>query len=301
MKRNRASLSASPSLLGKNARACQSILLSLLLALSLALSGCAGVYASKDTASSQGQSSQVEEQSQDGDSQSVADSVSLDASASSESGEAAGLQQVQGGALSAADLLAAVPEYSGKASVEVNGNVPGFTADEIAVAQARGSYDQFSELDSLGRCGVAEANVGRDIMPTEKRGRISSVKPTGWHSVKYDGIDGGSLYNRCHLVAHQLTGQNANWKNLITGTRYLNIEGMLPYEEEAGDYVRATGNHVLYRVTPVFQGDELVARGVHMEAYSIEDDGAGVSFNVYCYNVQPGIGIDYATGDSWKE
>ncbi len=300
MKRNRASLSASPSLLGKNARACQSILLSLLLALSLALSGCAGAYASKDTVSSQGQNTQVEEPSGD-DSQDAGGSTSPDPSASSESGEAVDLQQVQGGALSAADLLAAVPEYSGQASVEVNGNVPGFTADEIAVAQARGSYDQFSELDSLGRCGVAEANVGRDIMPTEKRGRISSVKPTGWHSVKYDGIDGGSLYNRCHLVAHQLTGQNANWKNLITGTRYLNIEGMLPYEEETGDYVRATGNHVLYRVTPVFQGGELVARGVHMEAYSIEDDGAGVSFNVYCYNVQPGIGIDYATGDSWKE
>ena len=300
MKRNRASLSASPSLLGKNARACQSILLSLLLALSLALSGCAGAYASKDTVSSQGQNTQVEEPSGD-DSQDAGGSTSPDPSASSESGEAVDLQQTQDGALSAADLLAAVPEYGGQASVEVNGNVPGFTADEIAAAQARGSYDQFSELDSLGRCGVAEANVGRDIMPTEKRGRISSVKPTGWHSVKYDGIDGGSLYNRCHLVAHQLTGQNANWKNLITGTRYLNIEGMLPYEEETGDYVRATGNHVLYRVTPVFQGDELVARGVHMEAYSIEDEGAGVSFNVYCYNVQPGIGIDYATGDSWKE
>lgn len=300
MKRNRASLFASHSPLGASARACQAFVLSLLLAFSLAFSGCAGVYASKDAATSQGQNAQVEASSQDDGSQSAADEASPDLSASSESGEAVGLQQAQGGALSPADLLSSVPDYSGKASVEVNGNVPDFTEDEIAVAQARGSYDQFSELDSLGRCGVAEANVGRDIMPTEKRGRISSVKPTGWHSVKYDGIDGGSLYNRCHLVAHQLTGQNANWKNLITGTRYLNIEGMLPYEEETGDYVRATNNHVLYRVTPVFQGDELVARGVHMEAYSIEDGGAGVSFNVYCYNVQPGIGIDYATGDSWK-
>ena len=300
MKRNRASHFAS-SLLGKNARACQAFALSLLLAFSLALGGCVGGYASKDAATSKGQSAQVEEPSRDDGSQDAQDAVSPDPSASSESGEAVGLQQAQGGALSNSDLLATVPEYSGQASVEVNGNVPGFTEDEIAAAQARGSYDQFSELDSLGRCGVAEANVGRDIMPTEKRGRISSVKPTGWHSAKYDGIDGGSLYNRCHLVAHQLTGQNANWKNLITGTRYLNIEGMLPYEEKAGDYVRATGNHVLYRVTPVFQGDELVARGVHMEARSIEDDGAGVSFNVYCYNVQPGIGIDYATGDSWKE
>ena len=300
MKRNRASLFAS-SLLGKNARACQAFALSLLLAFSLALIGCAGAYSGKDAATSKGQSAQVEEPSQDGSAQDTGSASSPDPSASSESGEAVGLQQAQGGEVSNSDLLATVPEYSGQASVEVNGNVPGFTEDEIAVAQARGSYDQFSELDSLGRCGVAEANVGRDIMPTEKRGRISSVKPTGWHSVKYDGIDGDSLYNRCHLVAHQLTGQNANWKNLITGTRYLNIEGMLPYEEETGDYVRATGNHVLYRVTPVFQGDELVARGVHMEARSIEDDGAGVSFNVYCYNVQPGIGIDYATGDSWKE
>lgn len=300
MKRNRASRLASSSVLGEGSRTSRSLVLSLLLALTLALSGCAGVYASKDTASSQGQGAQVEEPSQDGGSQNAGGSSSPDLSASSESGEGVGLQQAQG-ALSGPDLLATVPEYSGKASVEVNGNAPDFTADEIEVARARGSYDQFSELDSLGRCGVAEANVGRDIMPTEKRGRISSVKPTGWHSVKYDGIDGGSLYNRCHLVAHQLTGQNANWKNLITGTRYLNIEGMLPYEEKAGDYVRATGNHVLYRVTPIFQGDELVARGVHMEARSIEDDGAGVSFNVYCYNVQPGIGIDYATGDSWKE
>lgn len=301
MKRNRASLFTSHVPLKANVRACQAFVLSLLLAFSLAFSGCAGVYASKDTAASQGQNVQVEASSQGDGSQSADDAVSPDPSASSESGEAIGLQQAQGGALSPADLLSSVPDYSGRASVEVNGNVPDFTADEIAVAQARGSYDQFSELDSLGRCGVAEANVGRDIMPTEKRGRISSVKPTGWHSVKYDGIDGGSLYNRCHLVAHQLTGQNANWKNLITGTRYLNIEGMLPYEEETGDYVRATNNHVLYRVTPIFQGDELVARGVHMEAYSIEDGGAGVSFNVYCYNVQPGIGIDYVTGDSWKE
>ncbi len=301
MKRNRAFRSDSILPLGKGVRTCQSLVLSLLLAFSLALGGCAGVYASKDTASSQGQGAQTEESSQAGSSQDAGESASPDPSAASESGEAPALQQAQSGTLSPSDLLSIVPEYSGKASVEVNDNVPDFTADEIAVAQARGSYDQFSELDSLGRCGVAEANVGRDIMPTEKRGRISSVKPTGWHSVKYDGIDGGSLYNRCHLVAHQLTGQNANWKNLITGTRYLNIEGMLPYEEKAGDYVRATGNHVLYRVTPVFQGDELVARGVRMEAYSIEDGGAGVSFNVYCYNVQPGIGIDYATGDSWKE
>lgn len=287
-----------PSASGKHARAAASLLMSLLLAFSLALGGCGVASAGKDSPSEKAEEAQTAQPSLENDKQGTQDSPS-------DSKEGVQLQSSQGGsessALSGADLLASVPEYSGKASVEVNGNVPGFTADEIAAAQSRGSYDQFSELDSLGRCGVAEANVGRDIMPTEKRGRISSVKPTGWHSVKYDGIDGGSLYNRCHLVAHQLTGQNANWKNLITGTRYLNIEGMLPYEEEAGDYVRSTNNHVLYRVTPLFQGSELVARGVQMEAYSLEDGGAGVSFNVYCYNVQPGIGIDYVTGDSWKE
>ncbi|MDE7311308.1 MAG: DNA/RNA non-specific endonuclease [Eubacterium sp.] len=176
----------------------------------------------------------------------------------------------------------------------VDENVPGFTEDEITTE----SFEHYSELDALGRCGVATACVGTDLMPTQKRGNISRVKPTGWHSIQYDFIDGKSLYNRCHLIAHQLAGEDANEKNLITGTRYMNVSGMLPFEEEVGDYVRETGNHVMYRVTPVFEGDNLVADGVQMEALSVEDGGEGVSYNVYVFNAQPGIRIDYATGES---
>lgn len=176
----------------------------------------------------------------------------------------------------------------------VDENVPGFTEDEITTE----SYEHYSELDALGRCGVATACVGTDLMPTEKRGNISRVKPTGWHSVRYDFIDGKNLYNRCHLIAHQLAGEDANEKNLITGTRYMNVSGMLPFEEKVGDYVRETGNHVMYRVTPVFEGDNLVADGVQMEALSVEDNGKGVSYNVYVFNMQPGVRIDYATGES---
>ena len=154
-------------------------------------------------------------------------------------------------------------------------------------------------FDLLGRCGPAEACVGQELMPTEERGAIGMVKPSGWHTVRYDGVvDGKYLYNRCHLIGYQLTGENANERNLITGTRYLNVEGMLPFENQVADYVEETGNHVLYRSTPVFKGLELVARGVQIEAWSVEDGGAGVCFNVYCYNVQPGVEIDYATGES---
>ena len=153
-------------------------------------------------------------------------------------------------------------------------------------------------MDSLGRCGAAEANVGQDLMPTEKRGNIGSVKPTGWHTSKYDFIDGQNLYNRCHLIGYQLAAENANKQNLITGTRYLNVTGMLPFENMVADYVKETDNHVLYRVTPIFDGTDLVARGVLMEAWSVEDNGEGICFNVYCYNVQPGVEIDYATGDN---
>ncbi|MCD7748481.1 MAG: DNA/RNA non-specific endonuclease, partial [Oscillospiraceae bacterium] len=163
------------------------------------------------------------------------------------------------------------------------------------------SFERYSELDALGRCGAAFANVGTDLMPTEERGDISSVKPTGWHSVQYDFVDGSYLYNRCHLIGYQLTAENANEQNLITGTRYLNVEGMLPFENLVADYVQETENHVLYRVTPIFEGDNLVASGVQMEAMSVEDEGDGVLFNVYCYNVQPGVVIDYATGDSWED
>ncbi|MED9873321.1 MAG: DNA/RNA non-specific endonuclease [Eggerthellaceae bacterium] len=193
--------------------------------------------------------------------------------------------------------LADIPEYEGDPYIEVNNNEPSFTEAEKNAE----SFESYSDLDYEGRCGTAFALVGEETMPTEKRGNISDVKPTGWHSVRYDFVDGESLYNRCHLLGYKLTGENANEENLITGTRYMNTEGMLPFEDEIDAYVDETDNHVLYRVTPLFYEDELVARGIHMEGYSVEDNGEGVSFNVYCYNVQPGVGIDYETGDNWED
>lgn len=187
-----------------------------------------------------------------------------------------------------------IPAFSGEPYVVINGNEPNFDQADMT----NKSFETYSELDALGRCGVAYANVGVDLMPTEKRGNISNVKPTGWKTVKYDSVDGKYLYNRCHLIGFQLTGENANEKNLITGTRYMNVDGMLPFENMVADYVKETKNHVLYRVTPVFEGNNLVASGVQMEALSVEDEGEGVSFNVYAYNNQPGITIDYATGES---
>ena len=187
-----------------------------------------------------------------------------------------------------------VPSFSSSPYVEINGNVPSFSASEITAK----AFEKYSELDDQGRCGVAFANICKEIMPIESRGAIGMVKPSGWHTVKYDFVDGKYLYNRCHLIGYQLAGENANTKNLITGTRYLNIEGMLPFEDRVAYYVEETGNHVLYRVTPVFKGKNLLASGVQIEAYSVEDRGKGVSFNVYCYNVQPGVVIDYSTGES---
>ena len=187
-----------------------------------------------------------------------------------------------------------VPSYSGKAYVAVNNNQPNFSTAELTTK----SYESYSPLDSLGRCGVAIASIGRDIMPTEDRGSIGQVKPSGWHTVKYDCVDGKYLYNRCHLIGYQLTGENANTRNLITGTRFLNIQGMLPFENMVADYVKETGNHVAYRVTPIFKGNNLLASGVQIEGYSIEDNGDGICFNVYCYNVQPGVTINYADGSS---
>lgn len=189
-----------------------------------------------------------------------------------------------------------IPEYSGNPYVELNGNVPYFTDEELSTT----AFELYSELDSLGRCGACYANICKEIMPTEERGSIGMVKPTGWHTVKYDCITDRYLYNRCHLIGYQLAGENANEKNLITGTRYLNVDGMLPFENEVADYVDETDNHVLYRVTPVFSDDNLVASGVIIEAKSVEDKGAGLQFNVYCYNVQPGISIDYIDGQSWE-
>lgn len=187
--------------------------------------------------------------------------------------------------------------YDGKPYVVINDNNPDFTEADMTTA----SFESYGELDGLGRCTTAFANIGKDLMPAEKRGPIGEVKPTGWQTAKYDNVDGKYLYNRCHLIGYQLTGENANEKNLITGTRYLNVDGMLPFENMVADYIKETNNHVLYRVTPVFSGDNLVASGVHMEAKSVEDNGDGILFNVYCFNAQPGIAIDYATGNSHQD
>lgn len=194
--------------------------------------------------------------------------------------------------------ISEIPAYNGDPYVVVNDNVPYFTDDELSAA----SYEYYPELDDLGRCGVCTASIGQDIMPAQERGEIGSVKPSGWQTVKYPGsVDGNYLYNRCHLIAFQLAGENANTCNLITGTRYMNTEGMQPFENMVAAYVKETGNHVMYRVTPVFEGDNLVANGVLIEAESVEDGGKGILFNVFCYNVQPGIIIDYATGDSAED
>ena len=191
-----------------------------------------------------------------------------------------------------------IPEYSGSPYFVLNENVPLFEENE----KNTDSFAKYSELDELGRCGVAFANISPDTIPTEERGTIGDVQPSGWHTVKYnDLIDGNYLYNRCHLIGYQLAGENDNPKNLITGTRYLNVQGMLPFENSVYDYVQATENHVLYRVTPVFKEDNLVASGVTIEAYSVEDEGAGICFYVFVYNVQPGIIIDYLTGESMED
>lgn len=212
-----------------------------------------------------------------------ASSPEVDASAKSESG-----------ALSYRD----VPAYKGDPYVYVNNGDPTFT-DEQRAAEA--GCERYGELDALGRCTPAFAVVGPETQPTEKRGSIGEVRPSGWQIAKYDFVEGKYLFNRCHLLGYQLTGENANERNLITGTRYLNIQGMLPFENAVADYVNATGNHVLMAVSPIFENDELVARGVQMMAESVEDNGEGVSFNVFCYNVQPGVVINYGTGESLPE
>lgn len=194
-------------------------------------------------------------------------------------------------------LAEQIPPYSGEASVVVNGNVPEFTADEITTS----SFEQYGELDGMGRCTAAVACLGRDLMPKEERQEISEVRPTGWKQNKYPGLidtDQPFLYNRCHMIGFQLTGENANEKNLITGTRYMNVQGMLPYENEVAEYVQDTGRHVMYRVTPVFREKNLLCDGVQIEGYSVEDKGRGISFNVFCYNVQPGVNINYADGSN---
>lgn len=187
-----------------------------------------------------------------------------------------------------------IPAFSGEPYVVINDNQPEFTEKELVTE----AYEFFSELDALNRCGYAMACIGRELMPTEERGEIGQVRPSGWKTVKYEFVDGKYLYNRCHLIGFQLTGENANERNLITGTRYMNTQGMLPFENQVADYVKETGNHVIYRVTPVYDGNNLVARGVQMEARSVEDDGKGICFNIYVYNSQPGVKINYADGES---
>lgn len=204
-------------------------------------------------------------------------------------------QEIQMDAGVNVDSLEDIPEYDGENFVTVNDNHPDFTDEEMTTEP----FEEYSPLDSLGRCGSAYANVCTDIMPTEEREAIGLVKPSGWHTVKYNGIvDGNYLYNRCHLIGYQLSGENSNNENLITGTRWMNVQGMLPFENMVAEYVEETDNHVLYRVTPVFEGDNLVADGVQMEAKSVEDDGEAICFNVFVFNIQPGIEIDYETGDS---
>ncbi len=193
-----------------------------------------------------------------------------------------------------AETVLDVPEFYGMAYIPINDNVPTFTDAEITTT----AFENYSELDYLSRCGVATACIGREIMPTEERGAIGMVKPTGWHTVKYDIVDGKYLYNRCHLIGYQLTGENANEQNLITGTRFLNIEGMLPFEDMVADYIKETGNHVMYRVTPIFEKHNLLCNGVQMEGYSVEDNGEGICFNIFAYNAQPQVEINYLNGES---
>lgn len=218
--------------------------------------------------------------------------------ASTANGISTNLPQKMESSISVSDIsIQDIPEFSGESYVIINDSVPNFSEKDMSTT----SFEAYSDLDSLGRCQVAYSCLGTDIMPTEKRDSISDVKPSGWNNKEYssDLVDGRYIYNRCHLIGFQLAGENANEKNLITGTRYMNVEGMLPFENMVADYIKETENHVIYRVTPIYDGDDLVARGVQMEAKSVEDDGDGILFNVFCYNVQPGIVIDYSSGDNW--
>jgi len=190
--------------------------------------------------------------------------------------------------------ISEIPEYFGNPYIYLNDNKPNFTEDDYNLDE----FESYSSLDYLGRCGVAFANIGKSLMPTEERTSIGMVKPTGWHTVKYDIVDGKYLYNRCHLIGFQLTGENANEKNLITCTRQMNADVMLDFENEVANYLKETSNHVLYRITPVFEEDNMLAKGIILEASSVEDKGKSISYNVFIYNVQDGIEIDYKTGKS---
>lgn len=269
----------------KNSNKLLALLLSLLMVVSLA--GC-----NLDTTGSLSDSSTSITETSDSDyNLSASDIIQPEASESKET-ESSGV----GSGVATPVNPTSVAAYSGTAYTVINDNQPNFSASELSTT----GYEKYSELDSLGRCGVALASCGKDTMPgaNEERGSISSIKPSGWVQAKYDGISGGYLWNRCHLIGWQLSAENANRKNLITGTRYMNIEGMLTFENMVADYIKETNHHVAYRVTPIYEDNNLVCSGVQIEAYSVEDSGEEICFNVYCYNVQPGITIDYATGNS---
>lgn len=267
-------------------------IISLLLVMCLVFSGC-GVEPSDTPSSSQSQIISSDNSTEQTNSQESTDNSSANSS-TTEDNQTNETQTPSLPSGNSTVSLSSIPAFSGKPYVAINSNVPSFSESDYTTK----SYEYYSDLDNLGRCGVVIACIGTDIMPTEERGSIGQVKPTGWHTVKYDCVDGKYLYNRCHLIGYQLSGENANTKNLITGTRYMNVDGMLPFENMVADYVKETDNHVLYRVTPIFDGNNLLASGVQMEAYSIEDDGDGICFNVFVYNAQPQISINYANGDS---
>lgn len=272
-------------------------IISLLLALCLAFSliGCGSSKNRNDQSTTEAVVSENQETASNS-----SDTVATESEPNSELNETSGDDITSNVSGENADVITTdtIPEYSGKVFIAVNDNIPNFLSAELTTE----AYEKYSELDHLGRCGAAIASCGKEIMPkgSEKRGSISSITPTGWVQAQYDNVAGKYLYNRCHLIGWQLSAENANKKNLITGTRYMNTEGMLPFENMVADYINETGNHVAYRVTPVYEGDNLLASGVQLEAYSIEDDGEGICFNVYVYNVQPEITINYATGESWK-
>lgn len=259
-------------------------LLSFMLVFILMLTACGKTEIQTNVDSAETQVSNIEN-----------DAINIESEISSESNDTT--EVVQESTENDIISLDNIPDYNGMPYIEINNNIPFFSEDD---KQRTDAFEYYSELDALGRCGVAYANICKELQPTEERCSIGQIKPSGWHTMKYNGyIEGNYLYNRCHLIGYQLAGENANEKNLITGTRYMNCDGQLPFEDMVDDYVDETGNHVLYRVTPIYGDNNFVAYGVLTEAYSVEDSGKGLQFCVYCYNVQPGIGIDYATGDSW--
>lgn len=260
----------------------------LLFVLGISLCGCSAQQALREGSSGTKQNTVSEEKS--GQNVASDEKDEQDAEPDEKSEQKAKSDTVSNDSVS----LANIPDFSGKPYVILENNIPDFSEKDYTT----NSFEKYSKLDSLGRCQRAYANIGQDIMPQEERQGIGMIRPSGWHTVKYGCVDGKYLYNRCHLIGFQLAGENANKKNLITGTRYMNVEGMLPFENEVAEYVQETNHHVLYRVTPVYDGDDLVAKGVRMEAYSVEDKGKGVCFHVFVYNSQPGVEIDYATGKS---